>query len=359
MARRILLLITDLLVGGTPTVVRELAIRLNQWPDVEIEVACLATWGPVADELSAAGIPVTALEAKGVTDLGVVPRLTKLIRTRRFDTVFSFLIHANAIAAAASLRCRQTRFIQSIQTTQPTPRWHWWLQAIVQQAAEVIVVPSPSVAQAAEDWAQVPAEKIRVIPNAIDPNAFAIARDDSTPSSTTRVGFIGRLDPIKRIGDLVEATALLPEEYRLDVFGEGSERAAIASSIARLGLGNRVTLHGAISRPQEALARIDVLVLPSLAEGFGLVLIEAMAARVPVVATNVTGIRDVVKDGKTGLLVPPMSPTEIAGAIRRVVEDAGLRGKLIEAARADVAARFSWDEVIANYARLLHSPSPP
>src|ERR1044071_5709801 len=100
MSRRILLFITDLEIGGTPTVVREIATRLNDPPDVVVEVACLKQWGPVADQLRDAGIHVTAF---GVTRPWHLPRairaLESLIRERSIDTVFSFLIHANYVAS--------------------------------------------------------------------------------------------------------------------------------------------------------------------------------------------------------------------------------------------------------------------
>ena len=98
---------------------------------------------------------------------------------------------------------------------------------------------------------------------------------------------------------------MLGGRVRLVIFGDGAERPHIVSEISRLNIADHVTLHGAVAKPQEALAQIDLLVLPSMAEGFGLVLIEAMAAGVPVVATNVAGIRDVVVNGETGVLVPP------------------------------------------------------
>src|SRR5438876_3230107 len=143
--RRILLLITDLEIGGTPTVVRELALRLNNPPQVTIEVACLSSWGPVADELRAAGVIVHALAAQSIRDLGVILRYLALVRRRGYDTVFSFLIHANAVAAIGRFFLRY-RLIQSIQTTQPRPRWHWWLQRLLHPSAQRIVVPSPSAA---------------------------------------------------------------------------------------------------------------------------------------------------------------------------------------------------------------------
>src|SRR5262249_3922489 len=153
--RRILLLITDLEIGGTPTVVRELAIRLRKPPDVEIEVACLSKPGPVADQLRDAGVAVISFDARGARDLiPTVRKLIGLIRDHQIDTVVSFLIHANTVAAIATWFCRDVRFIQSIQTTQPWPRWHWWLQTMIQGRAAKIVVPSESTACAARDWAR-------------------------------------------------------------------------------------------------------------------------------------------------------------------------------------------------------------
>ena len=125
---RILLLVTDLNIGGTPTVVRELAIRLAPYARAiggDVLVASLAPRGPVSQQIEKAEIAVHALDAKGPRDARVVARLHKLIARERIDTVFSFLVHANAAAAAVSLFARNVRFIQSIQTTQPEPKWHW------------------------------------------------------------------------------------------------------------------------------------------------------------------------------------------------------------------------------------------
>jgi glycosyltransferase involved in cell wall biosynthesis len=364
--RRILLLITDLQIGGTPTVIRELAVRLNDPPRVVVDVACLAGHGPVVDQLEAAGIRVTPLGARRATDLGIIPSLFRLISANRYDTVFSFLLHANAAAAAVKPLCHGVRFLQSIQTTQPNPKWHWWLQSIVHHAADRIVVPSPSVAHVAADWAHIPRNKITVIPNAIDLKDFASGTGASpapksehgrvaraTNIKALSIGFIGRLDLIKRIPDLLHAMSLLRDDVHLDIYGEGRERPHIEALIRQLNLSKRVTLHGSIARPQEAFAGMSLLVLPSAAEGFGLVLIEAMAAGVPVVATNVPGICDVVRNGETGLLVPPGSPPELAHAIDRVLGDEGLRRTFVSRARQDVERRFTWDAVLQKYRALL------
>src|SRR3954466_4891420 len=110
MPRRILLLITDLEIGGTPTVVRELALRLREPTQVEVEVACLSKSGPVAQELRERGVYVTALGASGITEaIATTLRLVHLIRSQQYDTVLSFLVHANAVAAMASVLLRRSR----------------------------------------------------------------------------------------------------------------------------------------------------------------------------------------------------------------------------------------------------------
>lgn len=348
---RILLLITDLQIGGTPTVVRELAIRLRAGGDVHVEVACLAPWGPVADQLAAAGVPVAAFGASSVTQIvGVVRKLIRLIDRQRLETVLSFLVHANAVAAAVSLLRPGVRWLQSIQTTQPYPRWHWWVQRVAALAAERVVVPSPSVAQMAQQRADVAADRIAVVPNAVQ---IEDTGWKPVPPQRGAVGFVGRLDPVKRVTDLIDAVAMLDRPVHLHIYGEGRDRARIEAHAARLGAGDCVTLHGAVLDARPAIAGLDVLVLPSEAEGFGLVLIEAMAVGVPVVATDAPGIRDVVTHGVTGLLVPVGRPDALATAIDRVLSDDVLRASLTSAALADVRQRFTWDGVLPRYRQLL------
>ncbi len=377
MSRRILLLITDLQIGGSPTVVRELAIRLNAIDGVTCDVACLSTWGPTADQLRDAGVQVSALDARGAHDLPrTISRFVKLVREQQYDTVMSFLIHANIIAAMGKPFLPTTRFFQSIQTTQPTPRWHWTAQRIVAEAAEMFVVPSEAVKRVAMAWADIDAAKIVVVPNAVELAEYDSARfaagaqlrafpdeekraelrssgetEESSAPRTVRIGFIGRLDPIKRVPLLIRAMKHLPTDWRLDIFGEGADRAMIERAIADDGLTDRVTLHGVIPKPQSALATIDVLALPSLAEGFGLVLIEAMAAGVPVVAADSPGIRDVVQHGVNGLLVDVTDSAAFAKALQHACAEQ--KGTLIAGGMETVREHYDWAAVLPMYRRVF------
>jgi glycosyltransferase involved in cell wall biosynthesis len=269
--------------------------------------------------------------------------------------VFSFLVHANVVAAGAARVLNDVKFFQSIQTAQPEPAWHWQAQRYASSQALKIAVPSESVRVAAIERSDVTPEKLEVISNAIDPADFTEPLFTRWPAERqgVRVGFVGRLDPVKRIPVLIEAMTRLPMPFRLDLFGQGSERVALQQQIERLSLRDRVTLVGAVTRPQTALGQIDVLVLPSLAEGFGLVLIEAMAAGIPVVATDAPGIRTVVSNDVNGLLVPIDDPAALAQAIERVTSDRALQIRLVEAGRRTVAERYSWASVLPAYGRLL------
>jgi glycosyltransferase involved in cell wall biosynthesis len=348
--RRILLLITDLEIGGTPTVVRELALRLRD-DMTHVHVASLKSAGPNGAVLAEHGIPVTALRAgRSFTLPLVIRRLRRLIRDERIDTVFSFLVHANVVAALAARG--DVRLFQSIQTTQPKPAWHWRAQRWAARRAERILVPSTSIVAAGAARSSIPLENFVVIPNAVDVEAFARSPVPQESPVPYPVGFIGRLDPVKRVPDLVNAAGALGKRVALHVYGEGPDRRRIERWVEAAS-ATRITLHGTIARPQDTLATLGLLVLPSEAEGFGLVLIEAMAAGVPVVATNAPGIRDVVQNGVNGLLVPIGDPAALADAIERIVGDSDLRQRLIAEGLRTVRERYTWDRVIPQYQAAL------
>jgi len=135
-------------------------------------------------------------------------------------------------------------------------------------------------------------------------------------SGEFRIGFLGRLDPVKRIGDLVQAMTFLWRRAPA-YFRRRRRTRPYRELIDQLDLQSRVFLHGPSRNPGEALAQMDLLVLPSQARGFRCTNREAMAAGVPIVATDAPGIRDVIRNGETGVLVPIGAPAQLAAAIGR------------------------------------------
>ena len=333
---RLLLFNTDLELGGTPTVVRELSRRL---PAVEVEtaVACLGPRGPVAERIEADGGNVHTFGRSAWQLPAAVADLWRLVEAERIDLTLSFLVHANVVAALANVR-----HVQAIQTTQPTPGWHWRAQRWAARRAPRVLCCSPSVAQVAHERSNVPAEKLRVIPNAV-----AHVADRPVVVGRTgdmRVGFLGRLDPVKRVDLLIDACR--KAGVTLHVFGDGPDRPRLEAHAA----GGDVRFHGFTPR-DEALAAVDVLALTSVGEGMPMVLIEAMAAGVPVAGLDVPGVRDVIDDDRTGVLAADADA--LADALRRLRLDPAERRRLAEAALREARARFTWDRVLPMYRSLF------
>jgi glycosyltransferase involved in cell wall biosynthesis len=162
---------------------------------------------------------------------------------------------------------------------------------------------------------------------------------------------VASFQPKKAQGDLVRALALLAPELpdiELDLVGHGPEYERVVRLAAALGVQDRVTMHGWLgpSDVQHRLAQADIFVLPSIRlpdgrmEGVPTVLMEALASGLPVVATDLSGVPELVLHERTGLLVAPGRPPELAGAIRRLVEDPALATRLAEEGRRHVAAHF-------------------
>ena len=349
--RKILLLNTDLELGGTPTVIYELATRLHNPPDVVVHVACLKQWGPMGDRLKQAHIATASFDAMSPLQFtSTLVQLIEHIRDHEFDTVLSFLMHANFMAAQAAKSYKgKVRFFQSIQTTQPTPRWHWWLQRRAKKQAEKIIVPSLSVAEVAQKRAGVKPDRRVIIPNAVDIPVDFPAFSSPLPGEKFPIGFLGRLDPIKRVGLFVEACAILRNQVIGHIFGDGPDRPEIEALIAKHDLQNQIIMHGMVASPSVALKQIGALVLPSENEGMPMVLIEAMAHRVPVIGFDVPGVRDVIQDNVNGLLVK----TNLPETIQKLIADNELRQKLVDGGLHSVQSQYNWNHAIEMYRQVL------
>jgi glycosyltransferase involved in cell wall biosynthesis len=155
---------------------------------------------------------------------------------------------------------------------------------------------------------------------------------------------VGRLRAPKDFLTLVRAIAALePGSARLRIAGDGPDRAAVEAEVDRLGLGGAVELLGTRNDVPALLAGADVFVLASDSEGLPMSVLEAMAAGLPVVASAVGGVPELVRDGETGFLVPPRDSAALAGALERTVSDPALRDRLGEAARRRVEREFSFE----------------
>jgi len=241
-----------------------------------------------------------------------------------------------------------------------------WLKAFLRWALktsdQVVAISSAT----AREIAELGHKPVRVIPYAVGfaaapPPADLPTRRGPAAGEPFVVLFVGNLIERKGVRYLIDAVHRLSRRVptRLLILGkgEGVERSRLEEQVKSLGLEDRVEMPGRVPEPQlhRAFARAHVLVLPSIVdargdtEGLGVVLLEAMSYRLPVIASNVGGITDIVADGKTGLLVPPADPAALAGALERLATDTALAEQLAEAGRQYVEEHFSWPAILEEW----------
>ncbi len=204
-------------------------------------------------------------------------------------------------------------------------------------------------------------DKIAVIYNGVGEATRRLSRSEARKrlgigAEEFAVGSVARLEPNKGIRYLVNATGSLSRRIaglRVIIIGVGSERKSLEGLVKKLGLENVVIFCGFLPNAVELLEAFDVFAMPSLSEGFGLAAVEAMASRVPVVATRVGGLTEIFEDGKSGLLVEPGNHVALADAILSLYENRGRRSALAERAYEVYREKFTEDRFIAETERFL------
>ena len=198
-------------------------------------------------------------------------------------------------------------------------------------------------------------QKIHMIPNFVDAEVYSPAQCDAIERNDDRdvvVAHISNFRPVKRVHDLVYAMAMVKKEepeVRLMLVGDGPDRHSVESLIKRLDLKEQVFLTGFRSDVANLLRCSDVVALVSQTESAPLTLLEGMSSGLPVVATSVGGIPEIVEDGVNGFLVQPKSPESIAEKILELNSDRDLRRRLGEAARRTVLERYTAEKVVGQY----------
>ena len=293
--------------------------------------------------------------------LGGLQAMWRLCRRRRYDIVHVHWPVPHALFGWAARRACGAAMITlwyGIELRWVKSRLPWlrrFLSWAIRTSDQVVAISSYTAREIAD---LVPAT-VRVIPYGL---GFAEAFSNPLPSPPRQAGgsfvilFVGNLIVRKGVRYLIDALHQLPPQVpaTLLILGEGPERPRLEAQVRTLGLEQRVEMPGRVPEPElhQALARANVLVLPSVVdargdtEGLGVVLLEGMNYRVPVIGSNVGGITDIVVDGETGLLVPPQDSAALALALARVATEPGLAERLGEAGRRHAREQFSWPAII-------------
>ena len=360
---RVLWLIDSLTLGGAEALVPAFA-RAVDARAVELHVAFLKSLGgnPFEAELRALGIPTTHLGARHLRDLGALRRLLRLLRRERFDLVHAHLTYASIFGALAA-RAAGIPCVATLHTA-PVDGGAWsadalrerLLGAVLRRWCRAVVLVSEAARAQHAERGRLPAGRMQVVHNGVDVDAFAGGRRDETrralglAAGQPALLTVSALREGKGLEVLLRAMPLLLRarpDARLLVAGEGTLRPRLEAQAADLGIARAVSWLGLRRDVADLLAAADVFVLASRQDAFPTVLLEAMAAARPVVATSVGGIPEIVADGQTGLLVEPGDPEALAAAVGGLVADPRIASALGRAGAARARAHFStarWTE---------------
>ncbi|MFD7894235.1 glycosyltransferase [Streptomyces sp. NPDC059743] len=409
---RVLHIITGLGIGGAE---QQLRLLLSRLP-TESEVVTLTNPGPVAEGIVADGVPVTDLAMTGNKDLGALPRLTKLVKQGRYDLVHTHLYRACLYGRFAA-RLAGVRTIvateHSLGAVQIEGRQLSTGARALYLAGERLgtttVAVSATVARRLERWG-VRHDRIHVVPNGIDVGRFAYDENArraarsrlGLPLDAFVVGGVGRLTPSKRFDTLVRAVAELPRA-RLLLVGDGPERERLRRLARRWGAAHRILLHGACEDPPRAvpgplpggpssgpsgdppdglsgelsdvlsdgpsaepahapdlpslLAAMDVFVSTSYDEAFGLAVVEALAAGLPVLHVTCPALHDLPADDAPGARQISGSLPELVAELRQFEEAFPRRLPVPRAARHyDIS--HSAEQLMTVYGHAVRGTAP-
>lgn len=354
--------------GGLERVVIDL-VRAQRAMGMRCRVLCLFGEGPLAEELRADGVDVQACGKRRGVDLRALRRMRALLRQTPGAILHTHnaVAHYHAVLAAVGLPLRRVVNTRHAMPAGEGGGRREWLYRRAMRATDVCV----AVCEAARLQLQVQGVRPRVglvsIPNGIQlgryqPSCAASRRQLAEvlglPGGTALIGTVGRLNPVKdqaslirafrRVHDAMPATALL-------LIGDGAERAGLAAVAHAEGVYGSVHFLGDRADVDVLLQGLDLFAMSSMSEGYSIALLEASAAGLPIVATDVGGNAEIVQNAVSGRLVPASDPAALAEAMLSILGDRELAGRMGLAGRAWVLEQGSFRSMAERYAGIYAS----
>ena len=348
---KILQILPELNVGGVETGTLDLSkylVRLGH------KVVVVSAGGALVGELEASGAKhyTLAVHKKSIFSIcKLIPLLAEIIKREEID-----IVHARSRVPAwiTYFACRRTKAV-FITTCHGYYKKHLF-SMVMGWAKRVIVLSNVIARHMIEDFA-VPHDRIRLVPRSVDLERFKYLDPKSKRKEEFNVGIIGRITPLKGHLHFIKAMARISRTVpRLKIWIVGDAPASkeaykeeVQVLVRRLGLWHCTEFLGTQRDIPGILAHLDLVVLATTThEAFGRVVVEAQASGVPVVATKVGGVIDIIEDGKNGLLVPPADHKSMADAIMRIYEDTQLAQTLAENAYVKIKEKYTVELMVKN-----------
>lgn len=357
---RILFVSTSTTVGGAEKTVYTLATLLDPKVHRVAGVVSVKPLGAYAAKLKAQDVWVESLDLTAAPRLADAARLAKIIERLRPDIVHAVMYQAIQLCRLAKPKVGyEFKLVSSPRVHYRTRSvWTLLIDRALKNRDDLLIAECDASRSFLIGKLGYAPHKVKTIRNGVDLAGWPISKTDRQKrrmelrlsSSDVLVGAVGRLDKQKGFANLIEAMARLKNtDLRCVILGDGPERARLEALIRKHALEKQVWLYG--ERPDIVtwLSAFDIACLPSLWEGLPNTLLEAMALGLPVAASAVDGVPEVVTDGKTGVLVSPGSPAALAKALKSLADDPDRRAALGAAAHAAVMEKFTVRRMMDEY----------
>jgi glycosyltransferase involved in cell wall biosynthesis len=358
---RLMIVCSTLHVGGAEYVAALLAKSLNR-QRFDVTVCCLKENGVVGDDIVRAGVALAVVpRTPGKIDYFTSLKLLREVRRRRIDILHTHDVHGMLDAALCRILCRGLKHVHTFHygnypRQQPTARR---IERFSWRVPDALVAVGHRQAASICAAYGIPPRRLRVIWNGVnrtEANLAPAIRQLVALEKRPIIGSISTLIEQKGLSNLLQAAARLRDagrEFLLLIVGDGHLRKQIAEQITALALSDHVRMLGWVPEASHrALPACDISVQSSLWEAMSMVVIEAMAHGKAMVVTRVGENEHVVRDGHTGLLVPPGDPAALADALDKLLTDESMRARLGAAAYRRHEELFTVNRMIDDYEAL-------
>ena len=323
----------------------------------EVVICCYDKLGELVSEAERAGAQVELVSRKQGVDLWYIWHLSRWLKRIQPDVLH---MHNETALFYGTLAGRLAHVPILIYTEHDGvfPRGflaRWMNRRLIKRLTHTVAI-SNAVRELWCDSDGIELKRVKVVPNGVPGNAATSRQARQRDATCIRIGTVGRLSYEKGTEMLIEAFGLVREHLpksKLVLVGDGPERSRLEQMTLDRGLTDCVDFLGTRNDVPALLTSFDIFVLPSRSEGLPMALLEAMATGLPIVATAVGGVPEAIRDGKSGLLIPPEQPQAIADALIRFASDEALRNSIGSAARQDFEQRYELSRMVNAYENLM------
>lgn len=282
-----------------------------------------------------------------------IVKIAKVLKQNRIDVLQTHMYWANLYGTLAGRIAGVPVIITTEHGKNPWKRtWHYWIEKhIITRLSDIRICVSMDILNIRRDRDGIPETKLVYLPNAVDIPTQIVKKGNKK----IIIGAIGRFIEAKDYSNLIKAAGILREKgvaFELYILGDGLLRKELEAGQRKLGLESVVKMPGFQDNIFEWLLKFDIFVISSIREGQPVVLLEAMSYGLPIVATNVGGIPDTLKNGEEGLLVEPGNPALLAAAMKKLIDDESLKESLGQKARERVERDFSIKAICKKYEKI-------